>query len=232
MSWLPVDATWETLLVESTPVRVRVPTHPAPPAVAILLHGWTGDETFMSPFAEIFPAEVLVVSFRAPWPARSPRGGYSWVDYAPDDQPPDFSRYQPATARLQAWLNALESRFPQAQWEQQHWVGFSQGASTAGTYALERPARVASLALLAGFLPQGAENWASRRPLEGKPAFIAHGLRDDIVPIHHARRAVDVLTQAGARVVFCTDEVGHKVGARCKKALATFYASGFGFHLP
>lgn len=230
MSSWPNDAVlWETLPLEGTVARIRRPQQgEATGPVAILLHGWTGDESFMAPFAEILPPEVLVVAFRAPRPAQSPRGGYSWVDYDPDDQPPDFSQYQPATARLAAWLAALGERFPRAHWESQHWMGFSQGASTAGTYALERPRGVASLALLAGFLPTGAEKWASRRPLEGLPAFIAHGLHDALVPIHHAHHAADVLTQAGARVEFCTDEVAHKVGARCKKALAAFYAGALG----
>jgi len=230
MSSWPSDAVlWETLPVEGTVARIRRPQQGETTGpVAVLLHGWTGDEGFMAPFAEILPPEVLVVALRAPWPAQSPRGGYSWVDYAPGNQPPDFPQYRPATARLAAWLAALRARLPHARWESQHWMGFSQGAATAGAYALERPREVASLALLAGFLPKGAEKWAANHPLEGRPAFVAHGMHDDLVPIHHARHAVDVLTQAGARVVFCTDNVAHKVGARCKKALTTFYATVLG----
>ncbi len=230
MSSLPNNAVlWETLPLEGSVARVRRPQQgEATGPVAVLLHGWTGDESFMAPFAEIFPPEVLVIAFRAPWPAPSPRGGYSWVASLPEHWPPDVSRYQPATARLAAWLTTPRGQFPQAHWESQHWMGFSQGAATAGTYALERPQGVASVALLAGFLPAGVESWAARRPLEGVPAFIAHGLRDEMVPIQHARHAVDILTQAGARVLFCTDEVAHKVGARCRKALASFYANGFG----
>ncbi len=226
MSSWPNDAVrWETLPLEGGVARIRRPRQgEATGPVAVLLHGWTGDESFMAPFAAIFPPEVLVVALRAPWPAPSPRGGYSWVASLPDRWPPDASRYQPATARLAAWLAALRGQFPQARWESQHWMGFSQGAATAGTYALERPQGVASVALLAGFLPTGVESWAARRPLEGVPAFIAHGLRDEMVPIQHAHHAAEVLTQAGARVEFCADEVAHKVGARCKKALAAFYA--------
>ncbi len=227
MSSSPTDpARWETRPLEGSAARIRRPAAGKPArAVAVLLHGWTGDETFMSPFAELFPPDVLVIAPRAPWPAHSPRGGYSWVNAAPEDHPPDFSRYRPATALLAAWLVALRGMFPRARWEQQHWMGFSQGASTAGAYALERPAEVATLALLAGFLPHGAETWAARKPLEGTPVFIAHGLRDTIVPLHHARHAAEVLTRAGAQVQFCTDDVAHKVGARCKKALGAFYAA-------
>ncbi len=218
---------WETLTLPQTVVRLRRPA-PETPATAIfvLLHGWTGDENFMMAFTPLLPPAAWVVAFRAPYPAHSPRGGYSWVDYHPDDRPPEFDQYQPAIVLLGQWLQALRARHPRAPWGNQHWMGFSQGASTLGAFALQRPAGIASVALLAGFLPKGAEAWVARRPLLGKRAFIAHGTEDTIVPLRQARRARALLTQAGADVTYCEDAVAHKVGARCRKALEGFYAQG------
>ncbi len=216
---------WHTLpLEEDTVVRLRRPSGGPANAVFVLLHGWTGDETFMLRFAEVAPPSSLVVSFRAPYPARSPRGGYSWVDYLPDDRPPTAAAYRPALAALRRWLTALANRFPSPAWETQHWIGFSQGASTAALYTLEHPRHAATLALLAGFLPRDTEAWVQRQPLTGKRVFIAHGRADTIVPLHHARHARALLAQAGAEVVYCEDDVAHKVSARCHKALKAFYA--------
>jgi len=215
---------WKTLPLEGTVARLRPPFSGAAQDIFILLHGWSGDETFMLRFAEVAPPSSLVVSFRAPYPARSVRGGYSWVNYLPGDRPPPAEDYQPALTALQRWLANLESRFPSPAWDVQHWIGFSQGASTGGLYVLKYPQRAATVALLAGFLPRGVEQWANNRPLAGKRAFIAHGQEDTIVPLRHAHRARVLLAQAGADVMYCEDKVGHKVGARCNKALKAFYA--------
>jgi len=216
---------WETIVLPNTVARLRRPAEGMQAeAVFVLLHGWTGDEQFMMPFTPLLPPSAWIVSFRAPYPARSPRGGYSWVDYDPDDRPPAMTQYQPALEHLTRWLHRLREDYPHAAWTQQHWMGFSQGASMAGAYALQRPEDIVSLALLAGFLPRDASAWAARRPLTGRRAFIAHGTEDAIVPIQQARLARGLLARADADVTFCEDTVAHKVGARCRKALEDFYA--------
>jgi phospholipase/carboxylesterase len=64
----------------------------------------------------------------------------------------------------------------------------------------------------------------SSRPLEGKPYFVAHGTRDEMVRIDRARESIATLEQAGAKVTYCEDNVGHKVSATCLRALAAFFA--------
>lgn len=214
---------WEVFPLQNTVVRLRRPQGKPASQAFILLHGWTGDENFMTPFAAFLPAKALVVAFRAPYPARSPRGGYSWIDYDPAGHHPSLENYHGTFARLTSWLYELQQRYPAPAWERQHWMGFSQGASIVGGYALWFPETVTTVALLSGFLPRGAEKWAERRPLTGKAAFIAHGIEDHIVDIARAREAREILTTAGAEVTYCEDNVKHKVGVRCKKALEAFY---------
>jgi len=59
--------------------------------------------------------------------------------------------------------------------------------------------------------------------LEGKDFFVAHGVKDETVTIDRARHSVALLEQAGARVTYCEDEVGHKVSANCVVALKNFF---------
>ena len=54
-------------------------------------------------------------------------------------------------------------------------------------------------------------------------AFVSHGTLDQTVPVAQARQAVQILEDAGANVVYCEAEVGHKLGAACFRALGNFY---------
>ena len=77
---------------------------------------------------------------------------------------------------------------------------------------------------LAGFLPQGSKNLALAEPLQGKAIYIAHGVRDETVPVAYAREAKEVMVLAGAAVSYCEADIGHKLGAECFNGLADFFA--------
>ena len=106
-----------------------------------------------------------------------------------------------------------------------NFVGFSQGAALAYTFALLYPEGVSSLAGLSGFLPDGALTLAKGQPLKRKPIFLAHGTQDELVPVKRARQAVKLLEQAGAQVTYCEDDVGHKLSVSCFRGLESFFRS-------
>jgi predicted esterase len=68
------------------------------------------------------------------------------------------------------------------------------------------------------------EELVSQRPLDGKPFFVTHGTRDEMVPIERARSSIEILEQAGANVTYCEDDVAHKVSVNCLRALKDFFA--------
>jgi predicted esterase len=53
---------------------------------------------------------------------------------------------------------------------------------------------------------------------------MAHGILDEMVPIDMARRAIQLLEDAGARVTYCESEVRHKLSSDCLKALESYLA--------
>ena len=202
--------------------RLRVRASSALPArLLLLLHGWTGDENSMWVFVRRFPADYWMVAPRAPYVTQP--SGYSWraLDGRPD-RPPVLEDLRPAAADLVALAdayaaaNGIDSREFDA-------IGFSQGAALVNVLALLYPARVRRLGILAGFVPAGADSLVQNRTLEGKPFFVAHGNQDEMVNIEEARRSIQLLETAGARVTFCEDEVGHKVSANCLRALEAFW---------
>lgn len=188
--------------------------------VFLLLHGWTGDEHAMEPFARWLP-KGLKILFRAPFPQEE--GGFGWIPRLPQGRRSTIEDYHPAVDVLDAWLPALREAFPQADWTRIHWVGFSQGAGVAALYTLVHPMFMTTYAGIVGFLPLGADALVRTRPWKGKRVFAAWGTQDPIISLERAKEMETLLRQTGAEVTICYDEVGHKLGARCRDVWLRFY---------
>jgi len=213
-------------------LRQRIPEAVQAVRVMLLLHGWTGSENSMMVFAGKLPPVAWLVAPRGLYPA--PEGGFSWRPFsALQDQSltrssqtlkswPGLDDFRPALQALESLL--VPENFPGADLRQVDLVGFSQGAALAYAYALLYPQRIRAVAGLAGFLPDGVVSFlGSQKPLTGKKVFITHGAQDEIVPVVQARRAAEILQQAGADVSYCEDDVGHKLSADCFNALAAYW---------
>jgi phospholipase/carboxylesterase len=103
-----------------------------------------------------------------------------------------------------------------------HLAGFV-GAAAVYAFSLLYPERVSSTAGLAGFMPEGARQFASGDRLKGLPVFVTHGTQDALVPVERGRESARVLEEAGALVTYCEDDVGHKLSATCFRGLENFY---------
>jgi len=201
--------------------RVHRPTR-ATGRVILLIHGWTGDENSMWIFTRALPSDAWILAPRAPYPERE-RGGYSWRNRAPGVHGfPTFEELRPSAEALLDFVDAWrrENALPDLPFGV---AGFSQGAAMVHTLIAIAPKRLRRAAALSGFVPEGAAG--AIPPLEALPYFLAHGTADPIVPFEKAEHARRILESKGASVTFCSDEVAHKVGARCMKSLKTFFSS-------
>ena len=205
-------------------LKVRPPLEPGPERAILLNHGWTGDERSMWVFANQLPKNAWLIAPRAPYASTSELyGGYSWVA----DRADGFSNYDDFAPAKRAFLALLDDLAAELNINLDRFslVGFSQGAAFNYSFALENPQRIQSLAALAGFAPGGSEDRAHSRPLNGLPVFIAHGARDETVPLAMAQESFSLMQVAGADVEYCQSDVGHKLGANCFSALKTFFAT-------
>jgi len=184
----------------------------------LLLHGWTGDENAMWVFANRLPKNALLVAPRGLYPTTL--GGYGW-------QPtlgrtwPELEDFRPAMEAL--WDLLIPKNFPTADGRPIRLAGFSQGAALSYSLALAYPQRVEALAGLSGFAPEGVEQLVKEQPLAGKSCFMAHGTQDELVPVARARQARQTLLDAGAKVTYCEDDVGHKLSASCFRGMGKFF---------
>ncbi len=210
--------TVENLLTtfENWTLRVRPGAGPAS-RVLLLLHGWTGDENSMWPFARRLPADWWILAPRAPFPAAAT--GYSWR--APAQGWPTLATMRPAAVLLadllERWgiANSVATQVVDV-------AGFSQGGAMSLVFGMTHPQRVNHLAVLAGFLPAESESLVETRPLSGKSVFWAHGTQDEMVPPEMARLSMDSLLKAGAELNYCEAEIGHKVNAECLRAFEAY----------
>jgi phospholipase/carboxylesterase len=213
----------DTQLIDFNNWRLRIRESPEASARLLLLfHGLTGDENSLWIFVRGFPSRYWIVAPRAPY--ASDLGGYSWR--APFEVE-DFGR--PTLAQLregaEGLIHLVDEYAASAGIEADNFdvMGFSQGAAMCNVLGFLYPDRIGKTGILAGFVPEGLEEWVSGRPLEGKPYFVAHGTKDETISVDRARASIAILEQAGANVTYCEDEVGHKVSANCLRALKEFF---------
>ena len=202
-------------------LRVR-PASEGTPRLLLLLHGWTGDENSMWLFTRNLTTNYWIIAPRGPH-AAEPRG-YSWRPHLSGNHSwPGLDDLRPPAEALIRLVDdyAAENKIDVSQFDV---AGFSQGAAMTNALALLYPERIRRAAVLAGFVPAGAESVAAKRPLNGKPFFVAHGTLDEMVKVEYARQSIQMLEQAGANVTYCEDEVGHKISASCMRALESFFA--------
>jgi phospholipase/carboxylesterase len=193
-----------------------------PKRLLVLIHGWMGDENSMWVFAQNLSPEITVLGPRAPFAV--PEGGYSWREVGPGTWGnASLEDLRPAAADLLAFLDDWSASVGM-DIDQFDVMGFSQGAAMTYMLAILYPERIRRLAALSGFIPEHAEVLLDPRRLSGKPVFIAHGRQDDTVPVEQARRAVTLLEGAGAQVLYCESDTGHKVSRECVKELEKFIA--------
>ncbi|NUM43855.1 MAG: hypothetical protein HUU38_04045 [Anaerolineales bacterium] len=200
--------------------RIPEAIYPAPPPpLTLLLHGWLGDETVTWVFASRLPKHHLLIAPRALYEPEP--GRYGWVPRLGEF--PTLTSFQPAIESLLDLLEKVKANLDHDPGPI-NLIGFSQGAALAHAFAVSHPHRVTAIAGLAGFVPPGLEPHLPAQPLAGKRIFLAHGTEDQTVPIEMARAGASLLQKLGASVTACEDQVGHKLGAKCFRALGEFFA--------
>lgn len=206
------------ILIDNWEMRLHRPNGSGPFPVLLMLHGWTGDENSMWIFTPRLQKNAIMIAPRGLFIAKG--SGFSWHPEIAKPWP-WVNDFQPAVEKLFSTISS--KNFPDGDFSGLHIIGFSQGAALAYTMAIMYPERIASLAGLSGFLPDGASAWMGTGRLIGLPVFIAHGTEDELVPIERARMSVDLFQKAGANIIYCEDNVGHKLSAKCFRGLEAFY---------
>lgn len=211
-----------TALISFKNWTLRIRESMAPSSrLMLMIHGHTGDENSMWVFGRDLPSPYWVIAPRAPYVTES--GGYSWRSSQFESMNQLSLDLLRSSAEVLMQLVDEYSESATIDATVFDVMGFSQGGAMSSLLAFLYPQRIRKVAILAGFVPGGLDELASQRPLEGMPFFVAHGTRDEMVPLDRARASINLLEQAGANVTYCEDEVGHKVSVTCLRSLKKFF---------
>ena len=182
-----------------------------PQGLLVLHHGRGSDEQDLIGVADVLDPDRRLHAVTPRAPLRLPGSpGYQWylthrVGY------PDPDSFRAACAELAAFHDELWERTGVGP-ERTVLGGFSMG--TVMSYALglggDRPAPAGILAL-SGFIPT-VEGWRpSLSDRHGTAVLIAHGRLDPVIPVAFARRAHELLEQAGFDVDYRESDAAHNV---------------------
>lgn len=169
----------------------------------VLLHGRGADEHDLFPLLDALDPERRLHGITPRGPLSLPPGGAHW--YALGGIPtPTPAHFDASLAELSELVDALP-------YERIVVGGFSQGCVMSYAVALGRGRpRPAALLAMSGFVPRvpGFElDLESPFP----PIAIVHGTYDPVIPVQFGREARDLLTGAGADVVYRESPTEHRI---------------------
>lgn len=194
------------------------------PAI-VMVHGWGGNESVMWIFKQTLPPNVAVITPRAPLDLGE--AGYAW--YLRDEviRLPDPTTQRKAITQLEHFVTALPELYP-VDPNRFLLMGFSQGGAIINNLVMSRPVLAMGVASLAGFIPRFPDSLTPVDSLAGFPVFIAHGTRDEIVPLSAARQTRERYEQLGAAVTYGEYDVGHKMNVKAMNDLKAWLAKVIG----
>lgn len=206
-------------------VHVAPDDEPENAPAVFVLHGRGADEEDLLPVARHLPDDLHVISLRAPDPLQ---GGYTW--YELDLSAGGLEESQPDAADFRRSLDLVAESVEAAaeaydlDADRVGLLGFSQGAITSLSLALEEPDRYAWVVALHGYL---ADAHADRGPdgIEGKPVFVGAGTGDRVIPESRSVAAADRFEAIGADVTRGSYPGGHGIGQEELADLVAFVES-------
>ena len=200
----PVQA---NLYHELIPPRTWADAYPT----LVLLHGRGDSAAGIAPLGYEFERDdLLVLSVQAPLELGGVMaGGYEWYRLR-QPRSLDEATLRGSLDALAEFLDTAKVAYP-IDPERVVLLGFSQGAvMSLGAQAL-RPDSVAGVIALSGYFPIEVERDAGN--LVGRPAFVAHGVHDEIIPVRAGRRTRDLLDRHGVDLTYREYRMAHQVSA-------------------
>ncbi|MEL7642847.1 MAG: alpha/beta hydrolase-fold protein [bacterium] len=209
----------QTEVFNGVTFKTKRPPNGKPKAILVMIHGWTGSETSTWILTEGLSEDFMIIAPRG-FHKVDNHSGYGWADVSlPQDEL--WEEYQRSTHKLFTWLMAFLVDNDLVDLPLLL-GGFSQGAMISYYLMLLYPGRFRLASCLAGAIMPQAETLITPERVRNARFYIAHGTRDKIIPVHRARRAVQLLQQAGADVTYCESDIGHKASPECYANLIRF----------
>jgi phospholipase/carboxylesterase len=181
------------------------PAQGEPEGLLVLFHGRGSDEHDLFPLLDALDPERRLLGVTPRGPLALPPGGAHWYAFYRLGYP-EPATFTAAQTLAGEWLDGFG--FPP---ERTVLGGFSQGGVMAYALGLaQRRPRPAGLIVLSSFIPRVPGFELDLEP-PFPPIAIGHGTDDDVIGVEWGRAARDLLTKAGADVLYRESPMGHSV---------------------
>lgn len=180
------------------------------PPVLILLHGARSNEEWMFEYADLLPAEYLVVAVRAP--LQYGLKSFSWFEI--DETGLSVTnkwRLQESVDRIVSFIDEVVATY-NANPQRVVLMGFSQGGISSYNVAFTHPEKVLGVIILGGRIAKDILPLRVRKErIQAVRFFVAHGTEDERISIDKANEAVCLLQDMGVQVHYMTYSEKHTV---------------------
>ena len=177
----------------------------------ILLHGVGANEQGLIELARGIDPRFSVILARGPLQLGPMQFAWFRVSFTANGPAIDTPQAERARTTLLAFIGQLPQAHaidPQCIWI----AGFSQGGIMSASVALSAPQQVAGFGILSGrILPEVMPLLTPGTPLAALHAFVSHGRQDQVLGLHFAHHAKQVLAGLNVRLQYQEYEAGHRL---------------------
>lgn len=178
----------------------------------IMLHGYGSDENDLFSFADELPAELLIISARAPF-ALQPNG-HAWYAINFDGVQGKFSDNEQAKesrVAISKFIDEVIENYPVDK-DNITLLGFSQGTILSYAVALSEPSKIKNIIALSGYInTEIISSEFEKNDFAGLSIYASHGSQDQVIPVSWARKAPELLKELNIHHTYSEFPVGHGV---------------------
>ena len=177
----------------------------------ILLHGVGANESGLIELARRIDPAMAVILARGPLVLGPQQFAWFQVNFTASGPAINAAQAEAARLKLIAFagqLPTLHGIDPARIWI----AGFSQGGIMSASVALTAPDQLAGFGILSGrILPEVLPLVQPDPRLAALQAYVSHGVQDEVLGIHFARQAKQVLDGLGVPLSYQEHEGGHRL---------------------
>jgi len=182
------------------------------PPVLFMFHGYGSNEEDLFSFAQELPAELCIISVRAPYPMQP--FGHAWYAINFDSNNGKWSDDEQAInsrEKIVAFIDEACETYSLDQ-DQITLLGFSQGTILSYAVALSYPEKIKNVVGLSGYINTDIMVDGFAEKDHGHlNIYASHGQVDQVIPPSWAQKIPDILTAMDIKHVYEEFPVGHGV---------------------
>jgi phospholipase/carboxylesterase len=179
--------------------------------VLILLHGLRSDEEDLFSLSDKLPANMLIISARAPFELE--KGAFGWYEISVVNNKRIANALQVEKSRIliSSFIDELLKKYA-IDPNEVYLMGFSQGAIMSYSVALYEPEKVKAIVALSGrVLEETKTKIAKAVDLKKLSIFIEHGTHDQVIQVAEGRAAVEFCKSLSNVVMAKEYPMGHEI---------------------